>query len=55
MGKYFSALLGVIAGFALAHLANQTPEGRAAFARIRATLSSFGEGFRRGYRGSENA
>lgn len=54
LGKFFSALLGVIAGFILAHVANQTPEGRLAFARIRATVGSFLDGFRSGYRGPEN-
>ena len=49
MGKFFSALLGLIVGFAVAHMVNQTPEGRAFFARARATLSSFVLGFQSGY------
>lgn len=51
MGRFVSALVGVIAGFVLAHVVNQTPEGRAFFGRSRATLSSFVEGFKQSYRG----
>lgn len=49
MGKFFSALLGLIVGFVVAHMVNQTPEGRAFFARARATLSSLVSGFQSGY------
>lgn len=45
MGRFFTALLGVIAGFALAHFANRTDEGRLFFARARMTIDSFTEGF----------
>lgn len=45
MGRFVSALLGVVAGFVLAHLINQTPEGREFFARARATLTTFTHGF----------
>ena len=40
MAKFFVALLGVIAGFALAHLVNTTPEGKKVFARVLATAQS---------------
>ncbi len=51
MGRFMSALIGVVAGFVLAHVVNQTPEGREFFGRARATLSSFAEGFKQSYRG----
>jgi hypothetical protein len=51
MGRFITALVGVIAGFVLAHLANQTPQGREFLGRARATLSSFIEGFKQSYRG----
>jgi hypothetical protein len=51
MGRFITALVGVIAGFVLAHVVNQTPEGRAFFGRARATLASFVEGFKQSYRG----
>jgi len=41
MAKLFVALLGVLAGFALAHLVNSTPEGKKALSRVRATFESF--------------
>jgi hypothetical protein len=44
-------LLGFVAGFVLAHVVNQSPEGRAFFSRVRASISSFAEGFRQSYRG----
>lgn len=50
MGRFIAALVGVVAGFALAHVVNQTPEGRAFFARARATVSSFVQGFTETYR-----
>lgn len=50
MGKFIVALVGVVTGFVLAHLVNQTPEGRVFFARARATLSTFTEGVRDAYR-----
>lgn len=46
MAKFFVALLGVIAGFALAHLVNTTPEGKTVFARVLATAQSFVTGVR---------
>jgi hypothetical protein len=51
MGRFSTALVGVLAGFVLAHLANQTPQGRELFGRARATLASFVEGFKQSYRG----
>lgn len=51
MGRFITALVGVVAGFVLAHVVNQTPEGRAFFGRVRATLASFVEGFKQSYRG----
>jgi hypothetical protein len=51
MGRFITALVGVVAGFVLAHLANQTPQGREILGRARATLSSFVEGFKQSYRG----
>jgi hypothetical protein len=51
MGRFITALVGVVAGFVLAHLANQTPQGREIPGRARATLSSFVEGFKQSYRG----
>lgn len=53
MGKFFSALLGVVVGFVLAHAVNETPEGRAFFQRARATLATLVAGFKSGYRGRE--
>jgi hypothetical protein len=51
MGRFMSALLGIIAGFVLAHVINTTPEGRRVFEGVRATLSSFVNGFKETYRG----
>lgn len=51
MGRFIAALVGVVAGFVLAHAVNQTPEGRVFFARARATASSFVEGFKQTFRG----
>jgi hypothetical protein len=51
MGRFITALVGVVAGFVLAHLVTQTPQGRDFFGRARATLSSFVEGFKQSYRG----
>jgi hypothetical protein len=45
MGRFFVALVGVIAGFVLAHVVNSSPEGRAFLARARATVASFSNGF----------
>lgn len=50
MSRFIGALFGVIAGFVLAHLVNETPEGRAFFQRARATWSTFSGGFSSGYR-----
>lgn len=50
MGKFFAALLGVISGFVIAHVLNETPEGRAFFARSKATLDTFTEGVKDAYR-----
>jgi hypothetical protein len=50
MGRFVIALLGVITGFVLAHLVNQTPEGRDFFARSRATLATFVRGFQDTFR-----
>jgi hypothetical protein len=52
MAKLFVALLGVLAGFALAHLVNSTPEGKKALSRVRATFESFIFGLRDSF-GSE--
>jgi hypothetical protein len=46
MTRFFVALTGVVAGFVLAHMVNQTPEGRQFFERTRATWNSFYTGFR---------
>ncbi len=46
MGKFLVAVAGVITGFALAHLTNQTSEGKKFLERGRATLTSFVRGFR---------
>ena len=51
MGRFIAALVGIVAGFVLAHVVNQSPEGRAVFSRAWATISSFAEGFRQSYRG----
>jgi hypothetical protein len=50
MGRFITALLGVLVGFVLAHLVNSTPEGREWFARARATLETFTTGFRQTFR-----
>ena len=50
MGKFVAALLGVVSGFVLAHVLNETLEGRAFFARSRATLETFTEGVKDAYR-----
>jgi len=50
MGKFLAALLGVISGFVIAHVVNETPEGRAFYARSRATLETFTEGVKDAYR-----
>jgi hypothetical protein len=44
VGKFVVAVMGVVAGFVLAHVVNQTPEGREFFSRSRATLASFFRG-----------
>jgi len=50
MGKFVVALLGVVSGFVIAHVVNETPEGRAFFVRSRATLETFTEGVKDAYR-----
>jgi hypothetical protein len=50
MGKFLSALVGVVAGFVLAHLINSTPEGRSFFRRVQASFGSFLRGFSATYR-----
>ena len=50
MGKFVIALLGVISGFVIAHMLNETPEGRAFFARSKATLDTFTQGVKDAYR-----
>lgn len=50
MGKVLSALVGVVAGFVLAHLINSTPEGRSFFRRVQASVGSFLRGFSATYR-----
>jgi F0F1-type ATP synthase assembly protein I len=50
MAKFLSSLLGVVAGFLLAHLVNTTPQGKTVFARIGATVNSFVSGVRDAYR-----
>lgn len=49
MGKFVVALLGVVSGFVIAHMLNETPEGRAFFARSKATLDTFTEGVKDAY------
>jgi len=51
MGKFFVALMGLVAGFVLAHIVNQTPEGKQFFGRSLATWNSFVHGFRSGLDG----
>ena len=55
MGKFLSAVLGVVVGFVVAHLVNETPEGKAFFQRARATVSSFIIGFRSGYQAPKDS
>jgi peptidoglycan/LPS O-acetylase OafA/YrhL len=50
MGKFIAALLGVVSGFVIAHVLNETPEGRAFFARSRATIRTFTRGVQDAYR-----
>ncbi|MEK9600110.1 MAG: hypothetical protein VW917_05515 [Pontimonas sp.] len=50
MGKFVTALLGVITGFVVAHIVNETPEGRRFFARARATVATFTDGVKDAYR-----
>jgi len=50
MAKFMTAIIGIIAGFVLAHLINQSPEGRRVFARVRSTVESFLSGLRDAYR-----
>jgi hypothetical protein len=50
MSRFFTALVGVVAGFVLAHIINQTPEGRDFFQRATATLATFLDGFKEAYR-----
>jgi hypothetical protein len=50
MGKFVAALLGVVSGFVIAHILNETPEGRNFFARSKATILSFTQGVRDAYR-----
>ena len=50
MGRFVAALLGVVSGFVIDHVLNETPEGRAFFSRSRATLHTFTEGVRDAYR-----
>lgn len=55
MGKFLVAVAGVIAGFALAHLVNQTSEGKEFLERVRATVASFVRGFRSAWDGDPAA
>ena len=50
MGKFVTALLGVITGFVVAHIVNGTPEGRRFFARARGTVATFTDGVKDAYR-----
>jgi len=50
MGKFVTALFGVIIGFVVAHIVNDTPEGRRFFARARATIATFTNGVKDAYR-----
>ena len=50
MGKVVVAIAGVVAGFFLAHVVNQTPQGSAFFARVRATVATFSRGISEGFR-----
>ncbi|MBT5576020.1 MAG: hypothetical protein HOJ98_02680 [Microbacteriaceae bacterium] len=50
MGKFLAALMGLVLGFIGAHVVNETPEGRAFFARARSTLKTFTQGVRDAYR-----
>lgn len=49
MGKFVVALLGVVSGFVIAHVLNETPEGRTFFARLKATLDTFTRGVKDAY------
>jgi len=51
MGKLFSVVAGVVAGFVVAHFVNQTSSGSQFFARANATVQTFLSGLRDGYRG----
>lgn len=50
MGKFVAALLGVLSGFVIAHVLNETPEGRTFFARSKATMATFTQGVRDAFR-----
>ena len=50
MGKFLAALMGVVSGFVIAHIVNETPEGREFLARTRATVRTFTEGVKDAYR-----
>jgi hypothetical protein len=50
MGKFVTGMLGVVAGFALAHLISQSPEGKTLIARARATLETFTKGVQDAWR-----
>jgi hypothetical protein len=54
MSKFLAALAGLVAGFVLAHVVNQTPEGKQFFARSLATWNSFSRGFRSGLDGDSS-
>lgn len=55
MGKFLVAAVGVFVGFALAHVVNQTPEGREFLERTRATAASFTRGFRSAWDGDSTS
>lgn len=50
MGKFLTAVLGVISGFLIAHLVNETAEGKAFFQRVKATATTFTTGVQDAYR-----
>jgi len=53
VGKVFWLLVGVIAGFAVAHVASRTPQGRALFDDLDGRLTGIGAAVVDGYRARE--
>jgi len=50
MSRFVVALVGLLAGFVLAHAVNNTAEGRKFFAQVMSTWESFRSGFQDSYR-----